>query len=242
MDKKLIEEYKVELGCAAVFVVCLIAWLALKAPDALAGNVAAGIFSLLGAIAVGVLAGLLARRAFERAPMAELKARVDELSGRPTVEAYRELNAQTAELREGLASAEAAIADLSAQLVDAARDRSALAGALSEAKVTAQLDQFSDFQLLAMCDICDAEGETGYLIRAFGDPAMEQLLALGAVSFDSSQDDRRDLKWTLKPEWRQAIRAHRMQIDERTRALRERRSPKVASVVSNDADFQGETR
>ena len=220
--------YIVECVSAGIALVAFMAALALGAGGVVAASPAAGASLVLCALALGVLCGSLLRRMADGDPLAARDARIAELEVRPTPEAFTAACSARDAAAAGLASAQAELASLSEELSAAAREREELAQEVSRARTTASLSRFSDFQLLAMCDICDAEDTVGYLSRPYGDPAMEQLQALDAVAFDISHDQAGadasgELRWTLKPEWRQAVRAQRAYIDGRTRSLRERR-------------------
>lgn len=228
-----LKTHRVELACAAAAIVLLPAGLIAGGADAIAANPAGGCLLLAGTVALGGLAGAGAVRALEAAPRAAQAARMAELERRPTIEERDALQARAEASETELASARQALHEVTTELAARTQERDDLAAELERATTTARLDQFSDFQLLALADICDAEDAVGYLSRAYGDPAMEQLLALDAVAFDAAQTGEdakgsRELRWTLKPVWRQAIRAHRMAVDARTERLRIRRGEVVA--------------
>lgn len=218
--------YSIEIAEGALGAMCLVgaAWLG-AVPEAGAGTLVAG---AAGAMCLGALAGSVLRRHVDAGTREALAARVGELEGRPAVDEHERALARAQKAEGECASAREALASTSEELANARGVCEKLAAALEQAQVTASLDRFSDFQLLALCDICDAEDQEGYLVRPFEDPAMEQLSALGAVSFASHPQGERQLEWTLVPEVRQAVRAQRMHIDERTRALRARRGDTAA--------------
>ena len=231
MNNDLLKTYAVECASGSVALVALVGSLVADAGAAFASSPAGAVTTAVCALSSGVLCGSLLRRIADGHPIAERDARIAELELRPTAEAFTAIRSERDETARELASARTELAELSEELEVAVRDREAAAQAAERARATATLNLFSDFQLLGMSDICDAEDSVGYLLRPYGDPAMEQLQALGAVTFDSSPDMQgqgsaeagKELRWTLKPEWRQAVRAQRTQIDERTRTLRSRR-------------------
>ena len=154
-----------------------------------------------------------------------LSAKADEVA-RAKHEFEEELAAKEAAIAEGaaaLAASEARAAELEDRVAALERD-------LEQAQVTFALDRYSDFQLLGMCDVFDAEETEGALRRPYGDPAMEQLMNLGIVDFEMPHDGGRDKTplWTLKPAWRAAVKACRPQMDARTEELRARRDAKQA--------------
>lgn len=210
-----------EIVCGASSASALVGAFALGNLDALASGGTA--CALMGAVAAGGLVGCLVRRAADAPARAELTAQLADLSGRPTVEEHALLTGRVAELEGQLQDAQQALAGVSEELAAAQQERERMEEAYAAARMTASLDRFSDFQLLAMCEISDAEDEVGYLLRPLSDPAMEQLQALGVVSFAAAHDGGKDLRWTLAPEWRQAVRAHRDDIEARAGAMRGRR-------------------
>lgn len=177
----------------------------------------------VGVVALGGLAGSCVRRAADAPARAEQATALAELGERPTKEEHAALEARVGELEGQLADAQRAVEGLGEELAKAQQEQERLGEELSAARMTASLDRFSNFQLLAMCDVCDAEDDAGYLARPLSDPAMEQLQALGVVTFAVAQDGEKDLRWTLAPEWRQAVRAHRADLEARVGALRTRR-------------------
>lgn len=226
-----VKAYSIEIAEGALGAVSLAgaAWLGAAAPEAGGGALAAG---AVGAAALGALAGSLLRRRTDAEARAVLEARVGELEGRPAADEHQRALARAQKAEEERASAQEVLTSTSEELANARGVCEKLAAALEQAQVTASLDRFSDFQLLALCDICDAEDREGYLVRPFEDPAMEQLSALGAVTFASHPQGERQLQWTLVPEIRQAVRAQRVHIDERTQTLRARRGE---SAMESDA-------
>lgn len=233
MPRDFIHTYRFELafgGSGAV----LFAIGAATGTSALAG--VGPVLALLGVLGLGMCVGCLVHRFTTTAELGQKDEQIASLLQRPTRDAFDSVRTDLLQAREEVASSRAAMADLSGDLNEAQSACRKLAGELQRLQVSADLAQFSDFQLLAMADICDAEDVRGYLSRPLNDPAMEQLRALGIVSFDSSQDGSKDLKWTLVPEWRQAVRARRMQIDERTRSLRERRGEAIQSATLAEDD------
>ena len=222
MAPTLLKTYAVECAAGALAVVCL-------AGALLGGTGAAALASALAcALAAGFACGSLLRRRLLGAPLAAARERIAELERRPTEESLAAVASDRDRALAELESARAELTAVSRELASAVRAQDGLAAEVARARQTASLDRFSDFQLLAMADVCDAEDAEGFLLRPYGDPAMEQLQALGAVAFDTSQAHgsapAADLRWTLKAEWRQAVRAQRAAIDERTRALRDRRA------------------
>ena len=231
MDGKLIRQYGVEAAGAAVAVVG-----ALAAAIA-GGGAASAALACIASAGVGAVVGSLLHRGLDGERAAELEGRLSELEGRPTAEAFGELKQRASASAERLASAEAALTSLAGECDAACRQRDALAAEAESLRVTASLDRFSDFQLLGMCDVSDAEDAQGYLARPLDDPAMEQLLARGAVTFDSASRGQAgqngDLRWNLSPEWRLSVRMNRASLDERTRALRERRGASQGAAGGN---------
>lgn len=227
--KDLIERYRLEAGSALAGAVLAVVAFASGAVGAITAAPAAGVCLLLAAALLGAAAGSAVRCILDRGPLAERDARIAELELRPTAEELEGEKARAGSLDAELAAANDALASVTEELAAARRECGELATRLEHAVATARLDQFSDFQLLAMADICDAEDAAGCLARPLGDPAMEQLQALGAVSFDKLEGASGELAWTLRPEWRQAVRAQREHIDARTVSLRERRAPHAAA-------------
>lgn len=137
-----------------------------------------------------------------------------------------ELAAKEAAIAERDASAEA----LALRVSELEACVAALETDLEKTQVTATLDRYSDFQLLGMCDVFDAEETEGALRRPYGDPAMEQLMNLGIVDFEMPHDGGRDKTplWTLAPEWRATVKSCRAQMDARTQEIRARRDAKQA--------------
>ena len=209
-----------ELVCGAVCGASLAAAAAGGLDVAAAGGGA--VWAFVGAVAAGGLGGCLVRRAVDAPARTVQEARLADLSARPTVEEHALLTERVSELEGQLSDAQQALAGVSEELAAAQQERERMEEAYASARMTASLDRFSDFQLLAMCEICDAEDEVGYLARPLSDPAMEQLQALGVISFAAAHDGGGELRWTLAPEWRQAVRAHRAEIEERAGALRRR--------------------
>ena len=234
MNSDLMKTYAVECASGGVALVALVGAVVADAGAVFASEPVGAVATAVCALSSGVLCGSLVRRMMDGNPLAERDARIAELEQRPTSEDFGAVRSARDEALRDLASARTELASTADELSAAKRERDALAQEAERARSTAALDRFSDFQLLGMCDICDAEDSDGFLLRPYGDPAMEQLQALDAVAFDSSQgtaDAKSELRWTLKPEWRQAVRAQRAQIDVRTRALRERRGDTVSGDV-----------
>ena len=198
------------------------------------GEVSIGLcIVLVVAAAAAGFGGCLAwRRAREQAQeeehTRELAAKQEELE-RAEVAHEQALEAKDAELAEHAGEVE----ERDARITALETDLAAAESALEEARVTEELDQFSDFQLLGMCDVYDAEleDESGSLRRPYGDPAMEQLMNLGIVTFEMPRDaEGRDKGghekipyWNLKPMWRRFTKLRRAEMDERTEELRARR-------------------
>ena len=227
MRGNLLKTYVVECASGAVALVALIAALVADAGTVFASAPLGAVATAVCALSSGIFCGSLLRRLADGDPLAAARARITELEVRPTAEAYTSAcDARDRAVKE-LAEAQTALTAVSDELSSAVSERDALTLEVEQARQTASLDRFSDFQLLAMTDICDAEDAEGYLLRPYGDPAMEQLQALGAVAFDTAQAQGetagKELRWTLKPEWRQAVRAQRDAVDGRTRSLRDRR-------------------
>ena len=235
MGDNLFKSYMVECVSGAVAAVALGAALVTDVGAAFASEPLGAVATAVCALSSGILCGSLLRRLADGDPLAAARARIVELEVRPTVEAYTSACDARDRTATELAEAQAALTAVSEELTAATHERDELAHEVERARQTASLDRFSDFQLLAMTDICDAEDAKGYLLRPYGDPAMEQLQALGAVVFDTAQTQSesagKDLRWTLKAEWRQAVRAQREAVDERTRALRDRRAVQAAAVA-----------
>ena len=217
MSHDFLHTYRFELSCSAIGVFLLAVGFGAKISPVAAA----------GACVVGVAIGACIHRRMNASEIDQKDEQISELLQRPTRDSFDALRSDLLGSREEVASVRAAMTDVSGELLEAQAACRKLAGELQRLQVTSDLAQFSDFQLLAMADVCDAEDVRGYLVRPLNDPAMEQLRALGIVTFDSSQDGSKDLKWVLVPEWRQAVRARRMQIDERTRVLRERRGDAI---------------
>lgn len=228
MGDNLLKTYLVECASGAVALVALIAALVADVGAVFASEPLGAVATAVCALSSGILCGSLLRRLADGDPLAAARARIAELEVRPTAEAYTSACGARDRATTELAEAQAELSAVSEELSAATRERDELAHEVDRARQTASLDRFSDFQLLAMTDICDAEDTDGYLLRPYGDPAMEQLQALGAVVFDTAQAQGegtgKELRWTLKSEWRQAVRTQRDAVDERTRALRDRRS------------------
>lgn len=227
MGNNLLKTYAVECASGVVALAALIAALVADAGAALASAPLGAVATAVCALSSGVFCGSLLRRLADGDPLAAARARITELEVRPTVEAYTSACDARDQAVKELAEAQTALTAVSDELSSVTSERDALLLKVEHARQTASLDRFSDFQLLAMTDVCDAEDVEGYLLRPYGDPAMEQLQALGAVVFDTAQTQGAsaggELRWTLKPEWRQAVRAQRDAVDGRTRALRDRR-------------------
>lgn len=158
----------------------------------------------------------------------ELATKQEELE-RVRAEHEQELAAKDAELVKHAGEVE----ERDARIAELEADLAAVESELEETRVTEELDQFSDFQLLGMCDVYDAEleDESGSLRRPYGDPAMEQLMNLDIVTFEMPHDaEGRDKTgrdkipyWNLKPMWRRFTKLRRAEMDERTEELRKRR-------------------
>lgn len=237
MKTDLFKTYAVECASGAVALVALAGALLADAGAVFASAPAGAVATVVCALSSGILCGSLVRRMMDGDPIAVRDARILELEQRPTAEAFTVVRSERDEAVRSLASARVELTELSEELAGALQERDTMARDVERARSTAALDQFSDFQLLGMSDICDAEDTVGYLLRPYGDPAMEQLQALGAVAFDTSPRDGMEmsaggeLRWTLRPEWRQAVRAQRAQIDARTRVLRDRRAVQRDAVA-----------
>lgn len=235
MRSDLLKSYTVECASGAVAVAALIAALATDAGAVFASEPLGAVATAVCSLSSGIFCGSLLRRLADGDPLAAARARITELEVRPTAEAYTMACDARDQANKDLAEAQAALTAVSEELTAVAHERDELAREVDRVRQTASLDRFSDFQLLAMADICDAEDAEGYLLRPYGDPAMEQLQALGAVVFDTAQAQGdgagKDLRWTLKSEWRQAVRAQRDAVDERTRALRDRRAVQATAVA-----------
>lgn len=234
MGDNLLKTYAVECASGAVAVVALIAALVADAGAVFASAPLGAVATAVCALSSGIFCGSLLRRLADGDPLAAARARITELEVRPTAEAYTTACEARDEATRQLSEAQTALAAISDELSSVTSERDALALEVEHARQTASLDRFSDFQLLAMTDVCDAEDAAGYLLRPYGDPAMEQLQALGAVAFDTAQAQGesagKELRWTLKPEWRQAVRAQRDAVDVRTRVLRDRRAIQAQSA------------
>ena len=228
MGNNLLKTYAVECVSGSVAAIALVGALVVDAGAAFASAPMGAVATAVCALSSGIFCGSLLRRLVDDNPLAAAMTRIAELERRPEEDEFASVCAARDQASADLAEANTALAAVSEELATAQREREALESELACARQTASLDRFSDFQLLAMADICDAEDMEGGLLRPYGDPAMEQLQALGVVSFDSSQEHgtaaERALRWTLKSEWRQAVRAQRSAIDERTRVLRDRRA------------------
>ena len=156
----------------------------------------------------------------------ELSAKAEELA-----RAQHERDAAVEQKDAEVAERERVVGERDAKIQELEGDVERLEGELEVAQVTQELDQFSDFQLLGMCDVYDAEvsEECGALRRPMGDPAMEQLMNLDIVTFEVPHDAAgRDKTpyWNLKPMWRRFTKLRRAEMDERTEALRTRRDLK----------------
>lgn len=224
MSRDFFHTYRLELACGAVGALFL----------ALGIGAKSSVLIALGACSTGIAIGSLIHGRMNASELGQKDEQIASLLQRPTRDSFDALRAELLEAREEVSSSRAAMTEVSGELLEAQGACRKLAGELQRLQVASDLAQFSDFQLLAMADVCDAEDVRGYLVRPLNDPAMEQLRALGVVTFDSSQDGSKDLKWVLVPEWRQAVRARRMQIDERTRALRERRGDAIQGSGSSE--------
>ena len=182
------------------------------------------------AAAAGFVGCYLWMRSREKAAEAEHEARLAEKAeelARARHEGEQALAAKDDELQELAQAAD----EREARIAELEERADGLEKELEEARVTMELDQFSDFQLLGMCDVYDAEitEECGALRRPMGDPAMEQLLNLDVVTFDVPHDGgARDKTpyWNLKPMWRRFTKLRRAEMDERTEVLRTRRDLK----------------
>ena len=234
MGNNLLKTYAVECVSGAVAAIALVGALVADAGAAFASAPLGAVATAVCALSSGVLCGSLLRRLADGNPLEAARERIAELERRPAEDEFASVCAARDQASADLAEANAALAAVSEELAAAQQAREALESELAGARQTASLDRFSDFQLLAMADVCDAEDTEGGLSRPYGDPAMEQLQALDVVSFDSAQElgnaASRDLRWTLRPEWRQAVRAQRSAIDERTRALRDRRAAQAEAA------------
>ena len=184
---------------------------------------------LIALIAAGI--GFAACYLWTRSQMAALKsAQAEALAAKGTelakakLEGERALAAKAAELE----AAQGLVAEHEARIAALEAEAAALRAELEGARIAGELDQFSDFQLLGMCDVFDAEESEGALRRPYGDPAMEQLMNLEVVDFEMPHDGGRDKTplWTLKPFWRRFTKERRAEMDARTEPLRARREAK----------------
>ena len=193
------------------------------------GSVSVVVF-VLGIIIAAAL-GFGACYLWMRSLEVQLKTAQSELLSAKAEELARLKAAQEHELSEKdaeLAARQSELAERDARIGELEGEVETLTADLRDLRITDELNRYSDFQLLGLCDVYDAEQEEGFLRRAYGDPAMEQLMNLGMVGFDMPHDEGRDRlpRWTLTQDARRFTKLCREQMDARTEAIRARRDAK----------------